>query len=249
MRYLGYLKYRGTSFYGFERQKEHRSIQGTVESVLSQICGENVQIHGAGRTDAGVHALAQSFSFDTSSNLPIDQIIYAANRLLPEDILLSSLQEVGSSFDARHSLSGKTYEYRFSYGQKDPFQVGLLTQLQRPDFDVDAFRKCISCFEGTHDFSNLTTKKEDKENFIRTIDAIHVNLDEGKKTGKVVFEGLHFMTYQIRLMMGLAFRCAYHQKNPDDVPALMNKKPRKILSYKAPADGLYLMEVKYENFN
>lgn len=249
MRYLGYLKYRGTSFYGFERQREHRSIQGTVEAVLSQICGENVQIHGAGRTDAGVHALAQSFSFDTKSNLPIDQIVYAANRLLPEDILLSSLQEVGPSFDARHSLSGKTYEYRFSYGQKDPFQVGLLTQLQRPDFDVASFKKCLSCFEGTHDFSNLTTKKEDKENFVRTIDAILVDLDETKKMGKVTFKGLHFMTYQVRLMMGLAFRCAYHQKNPDDVPALMNKKPRKILSYKAPADGLYLTEVKYENFD
>ncbi len=249
MRYLGYLKYRGTSFYGFERQKEHRSIQGTVEMVLSQICGENILIHGAGRTDAGVHALAQSFSFDTKSNLSTGQIVYAANRLLPADILLSSLQEVGPSFDARHSLNGKTYEYRFSYGQKDPFQVGLLTQLQRQDFDVAAFKKCLSCFVGTHDFSNLTTKKEDKESFIRTIDAILVDLDEAKKAGKVTFKGLHFMTYQIRLMMGLAFRCAYHQKSPDDVPALMSRKPRKILSYKAPADGLYLVEVKYENFD
>ncbi len=249
MRYLGYLKYRGTSFYGFERQKEHRSIQGTVEAVLSQICGENVQIHGAGRTDAGVHALAQSFSFDTRSNLSTDQIVYAANRLLPEDILLSSLQEVCPSFDARHSLSGKTYEYRFSYGQKDPFQVGLLTQLQRTDFDVAAFKKCLLCFEGTHDFSNLTTKKDDKDNFIRTIDSILVDLDEAEKKGRVLFKGLHFMTYQVRLMMGLAFRCAYHQKNPDEVPSLMNKKPRKILSYKAPADGLYLVEVKYENLD
>ncbi len=249
MRYLGYLAYRGTSFYGFERQKEHRSIQGTVEVVLSQICGENIQIHGAGRTDAGVHALAQAFSFDTNSTLPKDQIIYASNRLLPEDILLSSLQEVGPSFDARHSLSGKTYEYRFSYGQKDPFKVGLLTQLQRPDFDVTSFKKCLSCFEGTHDFSNLTTKKEDKDNFVRTIESILVDLDETKKEGKVIFKGLHFMTYQVRLMMGLAFRCAYHQKNPDEVPFLMNQKPRKILSYKAPADGLYLTEVRYENLD
>ena len=249
MRYLGYLKYRGTSFYGFERQKEHRSIQGTVEGVLSQICGENVKIHGAGRTDAGVHALAQSFSFDTVSTLSIEQIVYAANRLLPEDILLSSLQKVGPHFDARHSLSGKIYEYRFSYGQKDPFQVGLLTQLQRPDFDVSSFKKCLSFFVGTHDFSNLTTKKEDKENFIRTINEIIVDLDESRKAGKVIFKGLHFMTYQVRLMMGLSFRCAYHQKNPDEVPFLMNQKPRKILSYKAPSDGLYLVEVNYENFD
>lgn len=249
MRYLGYLKYRGTFFYGFERQKERRSIQGTVEMVLSQICGENIRIHGAGRTDAGVHALAQSFSFDTKSNLPCGQIVYAANRLLPEDILLSSLQEVGPCFDARHSLSGKTYEYRFSYGQKDPFQAGLLTQLQRPDFDALSFKKCLSCFVGTHDFSNLTTKKEDKDNFVRTIDAILVDLDEEKKIGKATFKGLHFMTYQVRLMMGLAFRCAYHQKSAEEVTVLMNKKPRKILSYKAPPDGLYLVEVQYENFD
>lgn len=249
MRYLGYLQYRGTSFYGFERQKEKRSIQGTLEEVLSQICGEIIKIHGAGRTDAGVHALSQSFSFDTISTLPADKIIYAANRLLPEDVLLLSLRGVGEHFDARHSLSGKTYEYRFSYGQKDPFQVGLLTQLQRADFDADAFRKCLSCFEGKHDFSNLTTKKEDKDGFVRTIDSISVSIDEKRKIGKVVFVGVHFMTYQVRLMMGLAFQCAYHKKDPSEVPSLMNKKPRKILSYKAPADGLYLAEVRYENYD
>ena len=249
MRYLGYLQYRGTSFFGFERQKEKRSIQGTVEEVLSQICGENIKIHGAGRTDAGVHALAQSFSFDTASSLPADKIVYAANRLLPVDVLLVSLQGVGDNFDARHSLSGKTYEYRFSYGQKDPFQTGLLTQLQRPDFDVASFKRCLACFEGTHDFSNLTTKKDDKDNFVRTIKSIAVEIDEASKRGKVIFEGVHFMTYQVRLMMGLAFQCAYHQKNADEVPSLMARKPRKILSYKAPADGLYLTGVKYEKYD
>ncbi len=249
MRYLGYLKYRGTAFYGFERQRENRSVQGTVEMVLSQICGENVTIHGAGRTDAGVHALAQSFSFDTSSHLPPEKIVHAANRLLPEDILLVSLRQVGPHFDARHSLCGKTYEYRFSYGQKDPFQVGLLTQLQRGDFDVSSFKECLSYFEGEHDFSNLTTKKEDKDCFVRTISSIKIAVDEEKKIGTVLFEGIHFMTYQVRLMMGLAFKCAFHQTKASDVPALMERKPRKILSYKAPADGLYLTEVKYANYD
>ena len=249
MRYLGFLKYRGTSFYGFERQKEHRSIQGTVEDVLSQICGENIKIHGAGRTDAGVHALSQAFSFDTVSTLSNERIVYAANRLLPEDVLLVSLRPVGPRFDARHSLCGKSYEYRFSYGQKDPFMTGLLTQLQRGDFDIDAFKKCLSCFVGTHDFSNLTTKKEDKDGFIRTIASISVTLDEEKQSGQVLFDGLHFMTYQVRLMMGLAFQCAYHKRSPEEVPSLMNRKPRKILSYKAPADGLYLLEVRYATYD
>ena len=246
MKYLGFLQYRGTSFFGFERQKEQRSIQGTLEMVLSQICGENVKIHGAGRTDAGVHALKQGFSFVTSSSLPREKLLYGINRLLPDDILLLSLTEVSPYFDARHSLSGKTYEYRFSYGQKDPFKVGLLTQLQRPDFDVASFKECLACFKGRHDFSNLTTKKDDKDNFIRAIDDVVVDIDETKREGKVTFKGLHFMTYQVRLMMGLAFQCAYHQKEAKDVPALMNAKPRKILSAKAPSDGLYLVEVKYD---
>lgn len=246
MKYLGILSYRGTDFHGFERQKEKRSIQGTLEDVLSQVCGEKIKIHGAGRTDAGVHAIAQGFSFETSSVLGKDKILYAVNRLLPDDVLLKSLDGKDDSFDGRHSVTGKTYEYRFSYGEKDPFQVGLLTQLQRPGFDVKAFRECLSCFVGTHDFSNLTNKKEDKDNFIRTIASIEVQIDEARRRGVVTFHGVHFMTYQVRFMMGLAFQCAYHQKTPGDVPSLMKAKPRRILSYKAAPDGLYLKEVRYE---
>lgn len=245
MKYLGFVEYRGTAFYGFERQKSNRSIQGTLEDVLTKVCGENIKIHGAGRTDAGVHALSQGFSFETSSSLPKEKLAYACNRLLPNDVLLLSLREVPPSFDARHSLIGKTYSYRFSYGRKDPFQVGLLTELPRPDFDLAAFKECLSCFLGEHDFRNLTTKKEDKDDFVRTIDAIDVKTEEGSSFVDVTFKGLHFMTYQIRLMMGLAFQCAYHQKDPKDIPSLMAKRPRKILSYKAPADGLYLVEVRY----
>ena len=245
MNYLGFLSYCGSGFFGFERQTDKRTIQGTVEAVLTQVCGENIKIHGAGRTDSGVHALSQGFSFVTKSSLPKEKIVYAANRLLPEDILLKSLEEKPLGFDGRHSVIGKTYEYRFSYGDKNPFQVGLLTQLQRPGFDVKSFKACLACFQGTHDFSNLTTKKDDKDNFVRTIERIDVSVDEEKKLGCARFVGVHFMTYQVRLMMGLAFQCAYHQKNVDDVPFLMSMKPRKILSYKAAPDGLYLVEVRY----
>ncbi len=245
MNYLGFLSYCGTGFYGFEKQTDKRTIQGVLEDVLSQVCGEKIKIHAAGRTDAGVHAIAQGFSFKTSSSLSKEKIVYAVNRLLPDDILLKSLQEKSDDFDGRHSVSGKTYEYRFSYGTKDPFQIGLLTQLQRPDFDVASFKACLACFKGKHDFSNLTTKKEDKDNFVRDISDIVVSIDEENKAGVVRFVGLHFMTYQVRLMMGLAFQCAYHQKKAEDVPFLMSIKPRKILSYKAPADGLYLVEVRY----
>lgn len=245
MNYLGFLRYRGTDFYGFEKQTEKRTIQGVLEDVLSQVCGEKVKTHAAGRTDSGVHALSQGFSFITSSTLTKEKIVYAANRLLPDDIFLIGLEEKPGGFDGRHSVIGKTYEYRFSYGCKDPFQVGLLTQLQRPDFDVAAFKACLACFQGQHDFSNLTTKKEDKDDFIREIKEVKVNVDMATKKGVVRFVGVHFMTYQVRLMMGLAFQCAYHQKNAEDVPFLMSIKPRKILSYKAAPDGLYLVEVRY----
>ncbi len=245
MKYFCRLSYLGTAYHGFERQPRLRTIQGTLERVLAHFCGEEILVKGAGRTDSGVHALGQTFSFVCSKDIDTKRFLYATNRLLPDDIKILSIQEVPESFDARHSSCGKRYEYRFTYGPKDPFLKNRVAQFLRDDFDPDLFKKALLCFQGKHNFQNFTCKKEDKDGFIRVIESIDVTIDKDKQAGKVVFLGNHFMTYQVRFMVGCALKVATKKLPLEKVNELLERKPRQIVSFKAPACGLYLCEVYY----
>ncbi|MBP5091467.1 MAG: tRNA pseudouridine(38-40) synthase TruA [Bacilli bacterium] len=243
---LATISYNGRLFNGFQRQPDKRTVQGELEKTLSYMLGRRMSVHGAGRTDKGVHALGQAVTF----LLPVDKDLEAfrksLNRVLPPDIVILSLKEVPEDFDARHSSAGKVYRYIFSWGDKDPLQEGLRTELGLRDFNVSAFKEALSYFVGTHDFSNYTTKSEDNADFIRTIDEISVEADEERRVAVVTFKGNGFMTYMIRFMMGTAFHAGRGKIEPKDVIGLLNRKPRSIVPYKAKADGLYLVKVIYE---
>lgn len=243
--YLAVCSYNGSKFFGFQRQPRLRNVQSVIEDKLSTLLGKKTLIHGAGRTDKGVHALGQTFSFKADIKTDYSHFVYSLNRLLPKDVVVLSLKEVPPSFDARHSNSGKVYRYDFSYGTRDPLQIDTLAQLEKKGFDVDAFCTAIKQFEGKHDFSNFTTKTSDVDGFIRTISSIDIVIDKEKQTGSVTFKGNGFMTYMVRLIMGCSFKAGYHQIDPKEITNLINRKPRHIMSFKAPAEGLYLVEVLY----
>jgi len=248
--YLAKVAYNGKEFYGFQRQSFFRSVQGEIESCLSMILGdgEDIVIHGAGRTDRGVHATGQRFSFYSDSPIGVDPTLFLhnINRLLPKDITILDIQEVEDGFDARHSSIKKVYRYKFMWGQKDPFHQGTVTQLPLDGFDVALFKEAISSFLGKHNFQNFTTKPEDVGGFLRTIDKIDVEIDEEKRYGEVRFLGDGFMTYMVRILMGSAFKCAYHKWTVEELRSALEAKERKIIPYKADPDGLYLEDVIYE---
>lgn len=246
MKYLAKVSYNGAAYFGFQRQTNHPSIQNEIERALGELCGEPTLIKAAGRTDAGVHALGQRFSFSCSNIRDIEKFRIALNRLLPVDISILEIKEVPDSFDARHSSIKKVYLYKFSYGEKRPIEATTIAQLGYYPFDEKAFRDALSYFVGKHDFSNFTTKKEDVGDFIRTIDSIDIDIDRENRLGNVTFLGDGFMTYMIRLIMGCAFKCAHGQIKTEEVPILLDAKPRHIVSYKASAAGLYLKDVIYE---
>lgn len=245
MNYLATVSYNGARFHGFERQPHLRTVQGSIEKALSALCGKTTLIKGAGRTDAGVHALAQRFSFQNEEIKDTGAFLFALNRLLPSDIVVKALEAVPDSFDARHSSCGKIYCYKFSYGERDPLQKETRAQLERRNFDPLAFKAALECFKGTHNFQNFTTKPDDVDGFIRTIDAITIELDPSTKVGQVTFKGNGFMTYMVRLIMGCAFKAALGKIDPRDIPGLIDATPRHIVAFKAPAEGLYLVEVLY----
>ena len=243
---LATISYNGRGFNGFQRQPDKRTVQGEIEKTLSYMLGKRTYIHGAGRTDKGVHALGQRATFALPIDKNLETFRRSLNRVLPPDIVVLSLEEVEEGFDARHSSCGKIYKYVFSWGDKDPLQEGLRTELGVREFDLDAFKEALSYFEGTHDFSNYTSKPEDNMDFVRTIEKIDVEADEEKRVATVTFKGNGFMTYMIRFMMGTAFHAARGKIDPKSVPELIDKKPRTIVPYKAKADGLYLVKVLYE---
>jgi len=244
--YLATVAYNGSEFYGFERQPHLRTIQGNVEKKLSEILGATTLIKGAGRTDRGVHALGQRFSFEAPEIADLPHFVFALNRLLPSDIVIKEIKEVPAGFDARHSSRGKIYLYQFSWGLRDPRLKGIMTQLERPNFDPRRFNEALTYFQGTHDFSNFTTKPADVGGFVRTVSFITPNLDPAGKIGAVTFKADGFMTYMVRLIMGTCFKAGLGMFDPKDIPSLMAKKPRQIVSFKAPPEGLYLVEVLYE---
>ena len=243
MRYFGIVSYKGAHYDGFQRQKDRPSVQKEIERVLSFLLGEEILIAGAGRTDAKVHALGQTFTFDCRKALG-PHFLFKANRLLPPDIHLLSIEEKADSFHARHSCCGKEYIYRFLPSGKRPFEVETLAQLHRDDFDEARFVEALNVYKGKHNFQNFTTKKDDVDSFIRDIWSIDVAYDGEIIEVKLRANG--FMTYQIRIMLGVAFKVALRQLEVKDVEEALNRKERRILSFKAPPEGLYLAKVLYE---
>ncbi len=243
MNYLGIVAYLGAAYRGFERQKGYPTIQGTLETALSRLAGHPLFLHGAGRTDAGVSARGQAFSFKTPE--PIADLAYfrhALNRLLPSDIVVRSLSAVPDAFDARHSSSGKVYSYALHFGERDPFAIAEY-QLEVPHFDFALFENAMGLCRGRHDFRDFTPKPTDKDGFVRTIRRLDFALRDGHL--KTTLEADGFMTYMVRIMVGVALRAGEGKMALSEVSALLDPAERKIISFKADPRGLVLEEVLY----
>lgn len=244
MKYFGILQYNGQHYWGFEKQKDYPSIQGKLEEVLSSLFAHKITIHGAGRTDKGVSARGQTFSFLVPKEIKDPEgTRISINRLLPNDIFILSLKKVDNDFDARHSSYGKIYSYSFHFGERDvlsPFEY----QLQVPGFSYPRFLECLNLYLGKHDFKNFTSKPHDVDNFIRDIKRIEAKEENGHV--HIIFEANGFMTYQIRIMMGVGLRVGLGKMGLEEVKAALDSDERKIISFKADPVGLMLEEVLYE---
>ena len=243
MKVLGICSYKGTNYYGWQKQVGFISVQSKIEEVLSQIYDTPISITGSGRTDAGVHAYKQYFHFVTEKDKDLKQLTYAMNKMLPEDIHILSLEKVADDFHARYNAKRKIYEYDILLKNKEVFNYDL-AYLYPMDLDIDLLKKALKLFEGEHNYQDFTSKEEDEGNFIRTIYSIEVKQD--KDLIKIRFEGNGFMRYQIRNMVGSAIAVANKKEDISFIKYhLDGNKKREIIAYKAPAMGLYLVDVIY----
>lgn len=237
------LSYDGQNFIGFQRQPEGRTIQGEVEKVLSKIFNEQTNITGAGRTDAGVHALKQVVCFETNKNIELSKLRYSLNCLLPKDIHVDNALQVADDFHPRHNVLAKEYRYKLNMGEANPFYEHYRYELKQK-LDLTAMMEAKEYFIGTHNFQNFTTKEEDNHEFIREIFNLELVTKENELTFVIV--GTGFMRYMVRMIVGTLIAIGLGKEKSDFVLERLNEKSRKTVIYKAPPQGLYLTNITYQ---
>ena len=242
MKILAIVEYLGTSYHGWQKQPNAKSIQEEIEKVLSQILNEETPIYGSGRTDAGVHAKGQTFHFELHKEVDLDRLLYSSNMLLPDDIHIISFKEVSDDFHARYSAKKKHYRYLINTGDKNPFLFNRTLFYPYP-FDIIKFIECLDMFEGTHNYQDFTSKEEDEDGFIRTIDSIDVKQEADDISIDLIGNG--FMRYMIRDIIGTSLAIASGKEDISFITKHLDSKSREIVSYKAGSEGLYLIDVIY----
>ena len=243
MRILGICSYKGTNYYGWQKQVGFISVESTIEECLSQVYNAEINIVGSGRTDAGVHAFRQYFQFDTDKEKDLNQLAYSLNKMLPDDIKIISFEKVADDFHARYSAKKKIYQYRIVLKNKDPLLYDQ-AWVYPMDFDFVLFAQALKKFEGVHNYQDFTSKEEDENGFVREI--YEIKMQKMNDEILVLFIGNGFMRYQIRNMIGSAVAIANKKEDISFIDKHLDSKVRDIISYKSPACGLYLVDVLYK---
>jgi tRNA pseudouridine38-40 synthase len=245
------IAYDGTDFHGWQMQSEKSTIQGEIVSVLRRVTQEHIQLHGAGRTDAGVHALGQVASFKTQSSLSAPEFQRALNALLPPTIRIVCAEEVGPDFHARWSAIGKVYRYRIYRGKVVPPAIWHYVLHYPFPLDEDAMRIAASRFVGPHDFAAFaaSTGSEDDDRERSTIREIYASdlarSDDGEELVFTV-KGRSFLRYMVRKMAGTLLEVGRGRMVPDDILRLYQIKDRSKSGPTVPPQGLCMVEVMHD---
>ncbi len=237
------ISYHGGSFSGWQSQADGRAVQDVLEAAFHKIEGHRVVVHGSGRTDAGVHALAQCAHADVGSALPPEDWLRALNANLPAAVRIMAVRRAAPDFHARFDATGKVYRYLLRTGPVlPPLEVGRAWHVPR-DLDPDAFVKAGKVFVGRHDFAafaaNRGTAVRDTRRMVRRISVTR----EGT-LWKAAFEGEGFLYKMVRMMTGAMVRVAQGREDADALRERLKAGGPKW-NYVAPAEGLYLVRVRY----
>ena len=238
------LQYEGTRYQGWQKQTStDNTIQGKMETLLTKMCGEPIEISASGRTDAGVHALGQVANFHTESAMSVEEILEYCNRYLPEDIAVVEVSEAAPRFHSRLNATGKRYRYRIINSQiPDVFWRRYATE-EPEELDLDAMRKAAERLLGEHDFKAFTSAKKSKKSTVRRIDEIRIERIENRV--EFVFTGNGFLQNMVRILTGTLIEIGDGRRTPEDVSEILEAKNRERAGYTAPACGLTLLEVIY----
>lgn len=238
------IAYDGSRYYGWQRQPDQNTIQGKLESVLSVLCGKEVEVIGAGRTDAGVHARGMTANVNLDLEIPATEIRDYLNRYLPDDIAVLEVREASPRFHARYNAVGKTYQYTCYDGEvKSVFDRKYVTRLdERPD--VTQMTAAAKILMGEHDFRNFCVNPRMKKSTVRKVDKLEI-----KREGDYLFFTVHgngFLQNMVRIMVGTLLEVGFGRISLEELQAVLENPDRQKAGPTAPASGLCLLQVDYD---
>lgn len=237
------VAYDGTDFVGWQRQERGRSIQGLIEAALSEIDGAPVTLHGAGRTDAGVHALAQVASARIAASIGDAQLVRALNAHLPDAIRVTAASTEPDDFHARFDAIAKAYEYRIWNGRTLPPFIRLYAWHIPEPLDVEAMREGARAIVGEHDFAAFRGAGGVNHTTVRTIASAGWSVDGAALTFAVAGSG--FLRYMVRSLAGTLVEIGRGARPASDMAGLLRSRDRTAVGRTAPPRGLFLVRVDY----
>ena len=245
------LAYDGGDYVGWQRQLVGRSIQGELERAFEEIEGQRIAVHGAGRTDAGVHALAQVASIRLAHDIEVDSLVRALNAKLPVDVRVLSVESVEDQFHARFSSRRKVYRYFIALGPMvSPFVRRYAWHVAEP-LDTNAMKNAAVALLGQHDFAAFQAVGSDVETTVRTISEVTIGtrqLPEVESTTPLISVdviGEGFLRHMVRIMVGTLVSVGKGKRPASAMSGLLSSGDRECAGVTAPAHGLFLVSVVY----
>lgn len=238
------ISYDGSRYYGWEHQPgTDMTIQGKLETVLEKMTGQTVKLIGAGRTDAGVHALAMVANVHLDTDMSEEEIRTYMNQYLPEDISVNEVIFASEKFHSRYNAIGKTYRYSCYAGSCKPVFDRKYVYVLEEKPDIAAMRRAADLLIGVHDFKSFCGNPRMKKSTVREIYSIDIH--EDGDFIHLTYHGSGFLQYMVRILTGTLLEVGFGKKRPEDIPQILEEKNRPAAGFTAPAKGLCMVKVDY----
>ncbi|MDW7773453.1 MAG: tRNA pseudouridine(38-40) synthase TruA [Desulfobulbaceae bacterium] len=240
----------GSLYSGWQRQENAPTIQGALEKCLQVMLATDITLHGAGRTDAGVHALGMVANFQTTSTIPCSGLLRGLNSMLPRDIRILEVDEAPLDFHSRYSATGKSYRYDIFTGEIQLPTERLYCAHYPGSHDSSRITDCLARIRGSHDFSSFEgsgsrdTSRENSRGAVRTL--FHASSTEKSEKLSFFFTGDGFLRHMVRNLVGTLMEVGRGKITPEEFQQILVLRDRAAAGPTAPARGLFLERVFYE---
>jgi len=238
------VAYDGTNYFGWQRQKNQISVQQTLEEALSNLLKKNIQVRGASRTDTGVHAYEQAAFFKEDINIPINNLPYAVNSFLPEDIVITNARLVSDDFHPQYSVLKKTYQYKILNSEFRNPKLRNYSEFVRYPLDINKMKEACSYFIGTYDFRAFCASGSRAKTTVRTI--FDLSVSQNGNIIDIEITGNGFLYNMVRIIAGTLIYVGMNKIEPYFVKQIIESKNRSLAGKTVGPGGLTLMRIYYK---